>query len=186
MNLKVTGKPAGLWITILSSKFVSKRHFDTKRTEIGELLYQLKYEEDALKVKLIAQLVAEFLQTRLVTPYLSALIPIPPSKPRKFQPVYEIVKEIGNLVKVKVDLDYLIKIKPTSELKEIEDYDTRINILRDHFELQDDRYTSKKVMIFDDLFRSGATLNVISALLQEKGKVDRVYVLTLTKTRIKK
>jgi len=170
----------------ISSKFLSEGHFETKRTELGELLYQLKYEEDDSKVKMIAQLVVDFLKTRLVTPYLSALIPIPPSKQRNFQPVYEIVKEIGNLINVKVDLDYLIKTKPTSELKDIEDYETRINILRNHFELKDTRYKSKKVMLFDDLYRSGATMNVISQLFLEKGKVDRVYVLTLTKTRVKK
>ncbi|MFL5384242.1 MAG: hypothetical protein ACJ8GN_17105 [Longimicrobiaceae bacterium] len=39
------------------------------------------------------------------------------------------------------------------------------------------------MLVFDDLFRSGETLNEITHTLMEQGKVDRVYVLTLTRTR---
>jgi competence protein ComFC len=161
--------------------------FDTTRTEIGELLYQLKYAEDHSKVKQIAKITAEFLGTRLVTPYLSAIIPVPPSNlERPYQPVYEIAKEIGNLVNVKVDFNYLSKSHTTTQLKEIEDYSDRIKALKNVFEIKDERYKYQKVMLFDDLYRSGATMNVITDLLHKSGKVDRVYVLTLTRTRVKR
>ena len=44
----------------------------------------------------------------------------------------------------------------------------------------------KKVLLFDDLYRSGSTLNEITNTLYEEGGVSDVYVLTITKTRSNK
>jgi predicted amidophosphoribosyltransferase len=41
----------------------------------------------------------------------------------------------------------------------------------------------RSILLLDDLYRSGATLNVISRLLQQDGKVKSVYVVTMTMTR---
>jgi predicted amidophosphoribosyltransferase len=39
------------------------------------------------------------------------------------------------------------------------------------------------IILFDDLYRSGETLGEITRTLMSKGKIDRVYVLTITRTR---
>lgn len=80
---------------------------------------------------------------------------------------------------------YIIKIKGTKPIKTIDDYESRVQSLRGAFRLRDKRYKGKRVLLFDDIYRSGATLSVISSLLYECGEIDRVYVLTLTKTRVK-
>lgn len=41
----------------------------------------------------------------------------------------------------------------------------------------------KNILLFDDLFRSGATLNAITQLLMRTGKALSVRVLTITRTR---
>ncbi|MBF4349381.1 ComF family protein, partial [Vibrio anguillarum] len=46
------------------------------------------------------------------------------------------------------------------------------------------RYASDKVLIIDDLFRSGSTLNELTKTMYNQGNVDNVYVVTLTKTRV--
>ena len=173
----------------ISSTPVDDNHFDTVRTEIGELLYQLKYCKDVSKMQLLADIVVDFLKTRLVTPYLSAIIPIPPSDTtRTFQPVYEIAKVVGEKLKLKVDYDYLLKIRPTSQLKSIDDPEERRKILADVFQVKDPRrrYAGKKVLLFDDLYRSGETMNVATQVLTDSGHVNNVYVLAITKTRSKK
>ena len=45
------------------------------------------------------------------------------------------------------------------------------------------KYRDKKVLIIDDLYRSGTTLNEISKVLYEQAYVNNVYVVTLTHTR---
>lgn len=44
----------------------------------------------------------------------------------------------------------------------------------------------KKVLLIDDLFRSGSTLNEIASVLYKDAGVQNVYVVTLTKTRVNK
>ncbi len=83
----------------VSSKPRPDGGFDTVRTELGELLYQLKYWHDRSKIRPIAEIAAKFVKGRLVYPYLAAIIPIPPSDTdRPFQPVIEIAAEMGRIL----------------------------------------------------------------------------------------
>lgn len=41
----------------------------------------------------------------------------------------------------------------------------------------------RKVLLFDDLFRSGATMNAVTDVLLKKGGAPKVFALTLTRTR---
>ncbi|MFZ2969715.1 MAG: ComF family protein [Minisyncoccia bacterium] len=171
----------------ISSTPLDDNHFDTVRTEIGEMLFQLKYRGDLSKIQLLADIIIDFLKTRLVTPYLSAIIPIPPSDTtRTSQPVYEIAKIVGEKLKLTVDCDYLLKIRPTSQLKSIEDPEERRKILAGVFQVKDQRYAGKKVLLFDDLYRSGETMNVATQIITDSGHINNAYVLAITKTRSKK
>lgn len=157
---------------------------DGERTEIGQALYGLKYCFDESQVEPIANAAASFMKTLRVTPYLAAIIPIPPSNiERAFQPVYALARAIGEQIDVKVDFDYLRKIKPTPQLKDIKGFDERMRLLKGAFEVADLRYSGEIVLLFDDLYRSGATLQTATEVLMTEGKVDRVFVLTITKTR---
>ncbi len=161
--------------------------FETKRTEIGELLYQLKYHLDRSKVEPIAEAAANFLKSRLVLPYLAAIIPVPPSDTdRPFQPVQELAIRIGQKINLPILLDYLVKVKPTKALKSIEDSVSRKRQLQGAFKVADLSLAGKYVLVFDDLFRSGETLRAITEVLYTQGKVARVYVLTITRTRTRR
>lgn len=63
--------------------------FDTKRTELGELLYKLKYHGDTSVLDDIVRLIRGFAPFSTI----DAIIPVPPSKvARGVQPVVEIAK----------------------------------------------------------------------------------------------
>jgi len=160
--------------------------FDTTHTEIGKALYELKYHKNYNQIERLANEVIKFLRTRKVLPYLSVIIPVPPSKERNVQPVIAIAEIVSKELNIPIDPNYIIKNKNTSELKSIEDPAEREKILLDAFDVQDLIYQNKKVLLFDDLFRSGSTLKEITKTLYTKGKVQDVYVVTLTKTRSKK
>lgn len=40
-----------------------------------------------------------------------------------------------------------------------------------------------KILLFDDLYRSGATMNAITEVLYDEGYADDIYALTITRTR---
>jgi competence protein ComFC len=160
--------------------------FDTTRSELGEALYQLKYRFDRSKIEPIAEVAARYIQNLLVFQYLKAIIAVPPSKlDRPFQPVLELARAISEKTGLPIPDDYLIKVKQTQALKNIEDAELRRQQMQGAFQVADQRYAKQYVLVFDDLFRSGETLNAVSNALTTQGGVERVFVLTVTMTRTK-
>lgn len=161
--------------------------FDNTRSELGERLYQLKYHHDRGQLGPIAELTANFLKGLLVFPYLKAIVPIPPSdKNRPFQPVLEVASEVGKLVNLPVPLDYLLKVRETIPVKNLEEGASRKEQLEGALSVADDRFRGRYVLLFDDLYRSGETLHAATDVLQDQGGVARVYALALTRTRTKR
>jgi predicted amidophosphoribosyltransferase len=59
--------------------------FETTRTEMGELLYRLKYRSEQSALAPIAQATCDFL--REWNPGIDVIVPAPPSKGRAVQPL---------------------------------------------------------------------------------------------------
>lgn len=156
--------------------------FDTERTELGELLYKLKYGADRSVLQTIVSTVSEFL--RSWNPPADAIIPTPPSRAsRRFQPVLEIAKGVSIPLSIPCLERVLVKRKQTPELKSVHDYDNRLRILEDVYGIGDATAKGKNILLLDDLYRSGATLNAITELLYSQGEAADVYALALTRTR---
>ena len=155
------------------------------RTTIGEMLYQLKYNKDKNKIEPLAEEICKFMKTRLVTKWLSTIIPVPPSDTeREFQPVIEVAKSIGKKLKIDVCNDCVLKTKKTSFLKNMT-MEEKEKLLNGIFEVKSNLIKNKKVLLFDDIFQTGSTLKEITKVLYSKGQVGNVYVLTVTKTTTK-
>ncbi len=160
--------------------------FDNTYTKTGEALNKLKYHNDYSQITTLSEIATDFLKTRIVTPYIDVIIPAPPSNyDREKQPVFEIAKNISRTLNIPLDEEYIEKIKDTNQLKSIENKKERNNILSGAFGVQDLRYKNKKILLFDDLYRSGSTLKEITKILYN-AEVNNVYVMALTKTRTKK
>ena len=107
--------------------------FDTKRSELGELVYRLKNRSDRKALTPIAEAAVEFIKGWV--PKVDAIVPVPPSRKRAYQPVVEIAKAIGRLLSVPVDLAAIVKAKDTPELKNVFDFKERTMALQDAFKI---------------------------------------------------
>jgi predicted amidophosphoribosyltransferase len=147
----------------------------------------LKYWKERHRAETIGTTAASFLNQKKSAWAINLIIPIPPSDTtREFQPVYEVVSHIGRICGIPVDYQLLKKLKPTSQLKEITDPQTRKEVLTGAFSIQNNSLAGKNVLLFDDLYRSGETLNAVCDVIINQGKAASVYVLTITKTRTKR
>lgn len=160
------------------------KQFDTKRPEIGEWVYSLKYKDD---ISVITQIVSKIQENVSGIEKLDAIIPIPPSNTtRNHQPIYLVGEALSKAVGIPFFKDALTKTGSNKEIKDIQDFSERTKLLRQSmqvttkYDLQD-----KNILLLDDLYRSGATLTVATEILMTQ-KINRVYVLTLTKTRSKR
>jgi len=154
--------------------------YDTKRSDIGELLYRLKYRGDAAAADEIAKTAAEFVTKQAVK--FDLIVPVPPSGVRALQPVITIARRMGELLGIRV-VECVSTTRPTAQLKGVIDPDKRKELLSGLYAV-DARQTEKRnVLLFDDLYRSGSTLNAITDLLMGAGQANSVSVLTVTRTR---
>jgi len=141
--------------------------FSSKRSELGELLYKLKNKSDKSVIKDIVDTVVNFLNLQWkIIGMIDGIIPIPPSKTgRALQPVMEIAKGVSAAIDIELFSDYIKKEKETPELKNIYDFHERMELLKDIYTINDNKLVNKKVLLLDDLYRSGATLNAAANTL---------------------
>ncbi len=155
--------------------------YNNTRSEMGELVYQLKYQHDSSVVNKIVDLLQEINGFNK----MDVVIPIPPSnKNRVNQPVYSIATEFGKRFGITVYLDFLEKSKGSQELKGITEPDERQKALKNSMNIAKNHdLFGKSILLIDDLYRSGSTLKVATELLYSEAGAKNVYVLTMTKTR---
>jgi len=170
----------------LSSDFIGyddygHPQFETTYSEMGKLVHQLKYRGD----KAATTKIVDLLGIPKIVETCDLIIPAPSSnKMRKYQPVVEIALELGSRADIKVLIGVLEKKEAGKQLKDISDPDERIKELKRTIYLSNTvDISGKTVLLLDDLYRSEATLRVSTDILYNQGKVGRVSVLTMTKTR---
>lgn len=174
-------------IHTISSKMNADGSFITNRTYIGDLLYRFKYKNEINLVDEISKYVSNRIINEFGAYSIDIIIPVPASNiNREYQPVEEIVKCVSKEVDISCDLAYIKKSKKPVEIKSINNNKERSMYLDNLYIVPDNRYLGKNVLIVDDLVRSGSTLMALAKTLKELGKVDRVYGLSITKTRTKR
>ncbi len=156
--------------------------FDNTRSEIGELLYQFKYRGDQSALQKILSATVEYLRERAQGRF-DLIVPVPPSNPTR-----TVTNQLANGLALGLGTGFsataLVKSKDTSELKSVSDPEVRKQILEDAFRADKQQVASKTVLLVDDLYRSGATLEAATAALTVQGGAKSVYVLAVTRTRV--
>jgi len=155
--------------------------FDTVRSPLGELVYRLKYRGDKVAIAPIVQAIIGFMKTFDINP--EVVVPIPPSNlQRSFQPVIEVGSELAKTLGISFNSTSLKKATSTPQMKDVGDFSARVATLEAAF-VSDRDLEGSAVLLLDDLFQSGATMNVASRTLKGQGFVQSVYALALTRTR---
>ncbi len=154
--------------------------FDTVRSQLGELVYRLKYRGDKSTISSIVEAIVKFVKTSGIRP--DVVVPMPPSKQRTFQPVFEVGSELAKALAIPLNGTSLKKSKVTAQMKDVGDFSARVATLEASFAC-DRSLADKSVLLLYDLFQSGASMNVASQILKNQGSVKAVYALALTRTR---
>jgi competence protein ComFC len=185
---KITGKwikGVALDVHTLSSTYrgineAGYDEYETKRSEIGELLYRLKYQNDQSVAAEIIATATAFLNSHRRK--FDIIVPVPPSGIRSIQPVITLAKGIGAALGVPV-VECVRTTRAAAQLKGVQDAEKRRELLAGLHEVDAAATAGKNILLFDDLYRSGATMNAITELLMQHGKAASVRALAITKTR---
>lgn len=154
--------------------------FNTTRTEVGEATYQLKYHKDWSQVKPLAQAIAENIYPKL--PEVGFIIPMPATTQRPRQPVTEVAKELGILLQIPMFSNVLLKAKCGKSLKDLDTKEEKIQSIGNSFSISDEISSEGplNVLVVDDLFHTGASMESACKVLRTYPKVGKIYVASLT------
>jgi predicted amidophosphoribosyltransferase len=157
--------------------------FDTQRTPLGELLFRLKSRFDQSVVDEIVGTVEGFIELTW-KPRLAVIVPVPPSNTeRRSQPVFLLADALGKRLSLEVRIDAVTKIRRTPQLKNVYDYDDMAKMLDGALRADSSVVQGRSILLFDDLYRSGATMNAAAKVLTAEGQAAAVHALALTRTR---
>jgi competence protein ComFC len=170
------------------SRYDSRRgRYWTIRTPLGEMIYNYKYHRQWWLKRKLARTAAEFLIAKDVRSNVQCLVLVPPRRFRLlFQPVRSLGKRIGKMLHLPVETRILRFRKRLPELKTIEDPVMRAKLVKNMFTVKSRKLSGHSVLLFDDLYRSGMSLNEAARALRDEGGVRQIRVLTMTRTRTKR
>jgi len=152
---------------------------DWNRSGIGDLVYRLKYESDASVLPKLIEQARNLFAAHPEMSHFDVIVPVPSSTQREISPVHEFCKALSTAL-TKPMQPCVIKTRQTQPQKEMHTLPQKRDNVAGAFAVNND-INGKRVLLVDDLFDSGATLDEITRLLRKHGAAN-INVLTLTRT----
>ena len=149
------------------------------RSSVGDLTYRLKYQSDTSVLPALVEHTRKLFCMSPEIGQLDIILPVPSSTPRSFSPVQEFCKALARAFNKPVQ-PIIIKTRQTKPQKEMHTFPQKRDNVAGAFAVQGS-VKGKRILVVDDLFDSGATLEEITRLLLKSGAAS-VNVLTLTRT----
>ena len=149
------------------------------RSGVGDLAYRLKYHSDSSTLPALVVHTRKLFEAHPEMGQYDLILPVPSSEQREFNPVREFCEALSRAFK-KPAQPFIIKTRQTKPQKEMQTLSQKRANVTGAFTLKGE-VSGKRLLVVDDLFDSGATLDEITRLLLQSGATS-VNVLTLTRT----
>lgn len=98
-------------------------------------------------------------------------------KQRGYNQAALIARELARLIGIAVDEQYIRRVRKTLPMKELNNSE-RVKNLQNAFQIYDNGIIYNKVLIVDDIYTTGATIDACARCLKDYG-VKSVYAVTL-------
>ena len=171
----------GPWLAGWALDFHSRYDGDiASRSLIGDLVFRYKYNGEQTLAPELARRWTELLAAHPELPACEAVIPVPPSQQRVSDPMTVLAQALAVQLRIPAWTNVLIKTRATRPQKEMTSLAQKRANVAGAFALKGD-VRGKRIILVDDLYDSGATLEEVAKVLA-RGGVSGIVVLTLTKT----
>jgi predicted amidophosphoribosyltransferase len=152
--------------------------FETTRSAMGELVYQLKYRNGSLTD--IVETAVAFVTERW-NGVIDCVVPPPPSLHRTKQPAVLIAAGIAEALGVQSFAAAAVKTTATPQMKNVPLHE-RVPLLSAAIQAGTDAVQGQRILLIDDLWETGSTLKRVAEVLGQMGATEvRALVMTRTK-----
>lgn len=150
-------------------------------SDIKKSLYRFKYSGRAEYAAFYAFAADRVYGKTLKELDLDAIVPIPIHKRRLavrgYNQAEEFAKELSKRINTPVMSNLIRRCKSTVPLKKLSE-EERKNNLKNAFIIAANDVKLKKILLVDDIYTTGATIDTVSALFKEHG-VEKIYFITV-------
>lgn len=169
------------------SDCIKKKHKFTQGKSLYEYgsaadsIYRFKYGRRQEYAEFFGMEMAEHFGKIIKNWKAQALIPVPIHKERKRKRGYNqaqlLAKELGKRTGLPVMDDLIVRDKKTIPQKDLKGAE-RENNLKRAFKIAGNDVKLSTIIIIDDIYTTGSTVNEMSETLKKLG-IDKIYILTL-------
>jgi len=147
---------------------------------LRESIYRFKYHNQRTYAGFYGKAMARYAK-QIRELGIQVLIPVPISRKRKTARGYNqaelMAQALGKELNLPVDSYSLVREKNTLPQKELNEQERRNN-LKNAFKIAENVIKYKKVLLVDDIYTTGSTIDACSAVLKQAG-VEKVYFISL-------
>lgn len=145
-------------------------------------VYRYKYHNRRMHGALYAEELCRLYEEKIREWGIDLIVPVPLHRTRRRKRGYNqseiLAKRLGKLLGISVDTTSVTRTKKTRPQKELS-HQERKNNLEGAFCVKSMRNDVKNVLIIDDIYTTGNTINEMAKSLKEKG-VQKVFFLTIS------
>lgn len=149
------------------------------RSGVGTLAHKLKYRQDRSALKPLVEMIMALMSEHRELADVDVITPAPPTTTKEFDHVRELADALGAGLGIPVRV-VVSRTKETEPQKEMRSLVQKKANVAGAFGVTED-VKGKRVLVVDDFYDSGATLDEIGRVLRRAG-ASRIAVLTLTRT----
>lgn len=165
-------------------RFDAARAWGPFQEPLKEIVHQFKYRSHPSLARPLAERLAAVYSEHGEQISASVIIPVPLHRTRErergFNQAFELARHLARVTAIPVARHWLLRTRPTKVQAGLSRRERRLN-LRGAFALSKEaEIEGKRLLLLDDVFTTGATLNECARILKEQG-AQRVSVLTVAR-----
>ncbi|MCM1157904.1 MAG: ComF family protein [Bacteroidales bacterium] len=144
-------------------------------------IYDFKYKNQRSYGALFARFICLFYEEQIKALRIDGIVPVPVHRRKKrlrgCNQAEVLAKQMGRRLRIPVFPDYLVRTEDTSPQKELDDR-ARIKNLKNAFKMGENKIKLSKVLLVDDIYTTGATVEACTRVMLSGG-TEKVYYASL-------
>lgn len=151
---------------------------------VRKLILQYKFFDKPYLSNMFSKIILKNKKICRILKLYDIIIPVPMNKNKKIRRGYNqtelIAKELSKKLEIKIEIDLLRKVKQTKTQSKLKEKERKNNVKDAFCVYKKNCFKGKKIILLDDIYTTGSTVNEISKILKNNGAIE-ILVLVIAK-----